>query len=88
MKTDLLEKLLVIDWPEDCTSHKFILREPPVGVASNNRMTWHLCTLCGSYKLVGNVVLSKNKPAERIICRTIPYSLTSVCPQKEGDYIP
>ena len=81
MTDDTLSGLMVLDWPEECTSHEFVEHDPPPGetIENNSRMTWYRCNRCGCYKLIKTARLSKHRPEDRIIWQTIPYHLTSTC---------
>ena len=74
---------LEIDWPDDLTSHKFMKGKPPpeTDYITNDRMTWYVCTACGGYKLIKANPATVHGGEERLIWRTVPYNMTSVCPK-------
>ena len=88
MLTEPLTGFLELDWPEEYTSHRFVEGKPPPeqDYITNGKMTWHRCELCGSFKLVRTRPANNTGPEERIIWKTVPYNLTSVCPNQTQDH--
>ena len=73
-----------INWPEEFTSHRFVEGKPPPeeNYITNDRMTWYRCELCGGFKLVKASPANDFGPEVRIIWKTVPYNMTSVCPHQ------
>lgn len=71
--------MLVLDWPDSATSHKFVksAAPPEENYAVNGNKIWYRCKLCGGHKLV-----KTNSPEERIIWKTVPLDMTGTCPSQ------
>ena len=75
--------LVVLDWPENHTSHIFSKIDPPSDHENTNETegTWYRCELCGCRKFVITARLSNERPREDLIWKTVPHKLTPRCPE-------
>ena len=83
---DVLSEVMLIDWTERNTSHRFVESEPPSGYTcrAEERKFWHRCEACGSFKLVRVRPACDQGPEERIIWQTVPHKLTHICDGKKN----
>ena len=74
-------KFLEIDWPDEETSHSFVMdTESDEAKYLTDDLRWWMCEKCSGRKLVKTVLADTTGPEIRLTRKKYPECMTSVCP--------